>query len=92
MVKFFKKEKKVVGVEETKEFSKQLKKFIKKNKKDYLELQNLHSKMFNLVGQELNSEPAQLQFTGIVIFSFLYSIKCDKENKKQLLKNVLDKV
>lgn len=92
MGKFFKKEKKVVGVDDIAEFSKQLKKFIKKHKKEYLEMQNAHSKLFNLVGEELKSEPAQLQFTGVVIYGFLHSIKCDKENKRKLVQNVLDKL
>jgi hypothetical protein len=92
MVKFFKKEKKIVGADDIKEYSKKIKKFIKKNKKEYLEMQNLHSKLFNDIGAETKSEPAQLQFTGVVIYSFLYSIKCSKENKKKLLENVIEKL
>lgn len=92
MVKFFQKQKAVVDVEQQKDISKNLKKFIKKHKNDYLDLQNAHSKLFNLVGEELKSEPAQLQFTGVLIYGFLYSIKCDKENKRKLVQNVLDKL
>lgn len=69
-----------------------LKEFLTKNKGKSEEIFVAFTELFNKIGKEYNNEPLQLALTGVFIHGFLKTINCDKEQKRQLLKNIEEKL
>jgi len=93
-MKWFFKEKKeeVKEVLTDEEKAKLLQDFLDANKPKYNQIIWEYTDLFNKIGTETKDETLQLAFTGTIIFNFINSIKCDSEQKKRLLKNIVNKL
>lgn len=74
------------------EKTKKLQDFLDANKPKYNEMLWIYEELFNKLGKETNDEPLQLAFSGTIIYNLLNSIRCEKRQKQQLLKNIMNKL